>query len=143
RLGPEAFQIIAEGRVITVFGGDARGLVYGALALADALRNGSSLADVPAVTEKPRLEVRGIKFTLPWETYRERSALSQHIPVAKDLQYWEAFLDMMVANRFNVVSLWNMHPFTFMTRPKNFPEASPWSDEEQEEWRQLYRGIFR
>jgi len=50
---------------------------------------------------------------------------------------------MMAANRFNAISLWNMHPFTFMVRPKNFPEASPWSDAEQEEWRQLYRGIFR
>lgn len=143
RLGPEEFQIIPEGKVITVLGGDARGLIYGALALADALRNGTPLGEVKAAAEKPRLEFRGIKYNLPWETYRESSALSQHIPVAKDLKYWEAFLDMMVANRFNVVSLWNMHPFTFMTRPKNFPEASPWSEAEQEEWRQLYRGIFR
>lgn len=96
-----------------------------------------------AVAEKPRLEFRGIKYNLPWETYRESSALSQHIPVAKDLAYWEAFLDMMVENRFNVVSLWNLHPFTFMVRPENFPEASPWTEAEQEEWRRLYRGIFR
>jgi hypothetical protein len=143
RLGSEAFQIIPEGKVITVLGGDARGLIYGALALAVTLRNGTALAEVKPAAEKPRLEFRGIKYNLPWETYRESTALNQHIPTAKDLKYWEAFLDMMVENRFNVVSLWNMHPFTFMMRPKNFPEASPWSDEEQEQWRQLYRGIFR
>ena len=143
RLGAEAFQIIPEGKVITVYGGDWRGLIYGTLALADALRHGAALADVKPAAEKPRLEFRGIKYNLPWETYRESSALNQHIPTAKDLKYWEAFLDMMVANRFNVVSLWNMHPFTFMVRPTNFPEASPWSEAEQAEWRRLYRGIFR
>ena len=143
RLAPEAYQIIPEGRVITVYGGDWRGLIYGALALAEALRHGTPLAEVKPAAEQPRLPFRGIKYNVPWETYRESSALDQHLPVAKDLRYWEAFLDMMVANRFNVVSLWNMHPFTFMVRPGNFPEASPWSDEEQERWRQLYRGIFR
>jgi len=143
QLGPEAFSIIPEGRVITVYGGDARGLIYGALALVDSLRDGTALADLKPASDKPHLEFRGIKYNLPWETYRPSSALDQHIPTARDLKYWEAFLDMMAENRFNVISLWNMHPFTFMVRPKNFPEASPWSDVEQEEWRQLYRGIFR
>lgn len=143
RLAPEAFQIIPEGRVITVYGGDWRGLIYGTLVLAETLRGGTPLAEVKPAAEQPHLAFRGIKYNLPWETYRASSALDQHLPVAKDLKYWEAFLDMMVANRFNVVSLWNMHPFTFMVRPANFPEASPWSEAEQEQWRQLYRGIFR
>ena len=36
-----------------------------------------------------------------------------------------------------------MHPFTYMIRPKNFPEASKWSDAEFAEWQHLYREIFR
>lgn len=143
RLSPEAFAIIPEGKVITIYGGDLRGLTYGALALAESVRNGTALSDLTSVEQKPRLEFRGIKFNLPWETYRPSSALDQHVATARDLKYWEAFLDMMVENRFNVVSLWNMHPFTFMVRPKNFPEASPWTDREQAEWQELYRGIFR
>ena len=50
---------------------------------------------------------------------------------------------MMVENRFNAISLWTMHPFTYMIRPKNFPEASKWSDAEFAEWQHLYREIFR
>jgi hypothetical protein len=50
---------------------------------------------------------------------------------------------MMVENRFNALSLWTLHPFTYMVRPKNFPEASKWSDAEFAEWQRLYRGIFR
>jgi hypothetical protein len=143
RLGAEAFSIIPEGKVITICGGDYRGMIYGALALAEMLRNGTALEEVKALEEKPNLAFRGIKYNLPWETYRPSSALDQHYETARDLKYWEAFLDMMVENRFNVISLWNMHPYTFMIRPENFPEASPWSEKEFAEWQHLYREIFR
>ncbi len=145
RCGPEAFAIAPDAatRAVTVFGGDARGLIYGALALAETLRNGTSLADVKPAAEKPRLPFRGIKFNLPWDSYRPSSALDQHTATVRDLKYWEAFLDMMAENRFNVISLWNLHPFTYMIRPRNFPEASKWTDAEFAEWQQLYRGIFR
>jgi hypothetical protein len=48
-----------------------------------------------------------------------------------------------VENRFNAISLWNMHPFTNMIQPRNFPEASPWTDKEFAAWQKLFRGIFR
>jgi hypothetical protein len=143
RLGAEAFSIIPEGKVISVYGGDPRGMVYGALALAEAVRDGTPLAAVKASTDKPHLEFRGIKFNVPWDTYRPSSALDQHYDTVRDLKFWEAFLDMMVENRFNAISLWNLDPYTFMIRPKNFPEASPWSEEEMAEWQRLYHGIFR
>src|SRR5690606_19364015 len=142
-LEKEAFAISREGKIITVSGGDNRGLIYGTFALSETLQNGTSLNDIKEIKEFPNLEFRGIKYNLPWETYRPSSALTQHIETAKDVKYWEAFLDMMVSNRFNVVSLWNMHPYTFMVKPTNFPKASPWSDDEFEEWQHLYREIFR
>lgn len=143
RLGPEAFSISRQGRVTTVLGGDDRGLIYGTLALAERVRNGEPLADVQTPAQAPKLPFRAIKFNLPWDTYRPSSALDQHFATVRDLRYWESFLDMMVENRFNTISLWNLHPFTYMVRPRNFPEASPWSDREVGEWQQLYRGIFR
>jgi hypothetical protein len=123
-------------------------MIYGALALAEQLRNHVafnrvSLGQVIAENQTPQLEFRGIKHNLPWETYRASTALTQHTPTVRDLKYWEAFLDMMVENRFNVVSLWNLNPYTYMVMPKNFPEASPWSEKEFAEWQKLYRGIFR
>ena len=142
-LGKEAFSIAPDGNTFNISGGDNRGLIYGALALVELLKNGIGLADVENINESPALEFRGIKYNVPWETYRPSSALDQHMETAKDLKYWEAFLDMMVENRFNVISLWNMHPYTFMIQPKNFPLASPWTDEEFAEWQHLYREIFR
>jgi len=143
RLAPEAFRIARDGRTVAVVGGDARGLVYGAMALREALGNGTRLAEVEDREEKASLAFRGIKLNTPWDSYRPSSALGQHEKTVRDLAFWEAFLDMMVENRFNVVSLWTMHPFTYMVRPEGFPEASPWSPEEQAAWQRLYRGIFR
>src|SRR5690606_19519554 len=51
-------------------------------------------------------------------------------------------LDMMVENRFNALTLWNLHPFHYMIRAKNFPEATPFTDEELAQWRALYQAIF-
>ncbi len=141
--GTEAFRIAREGTHVTVEGGDPRGLIYGALALAESLRAGTPLEAVAATEQKPRLPFRGIKFNTPWDSYRPSSALDQHRATVRDLAYWEAFLDMMVANRFNVLSLWTLHPFTYMVKPASFPEASPWSASEQADWQRLYRGIFR
>jgi hypothetical protein len=142
-LGPEAFSIAVEGKTIAVTGGDARGLIYGALAVAEKLRGGTRPEDIEPFTERPALAFRGIKFNLPWDTYRPSSALDQHRDTARDLKFWEAYLDMMVENRFNAVSLWNLHPFTYMVQPKSFPKASPWSQREFLEWQHLYREIFR
>jgi hypothetical protein len=39
--------------------------------------------------------------------------------------YWSAFLDMMVENPFDALTIWNLHPYPFLIKPKSFPEASP------------------
>ena len=142
-LGAEAFSIQPLGRHFQINGGDTRGLIYGALALREQLLNGTAIDSIASTTQRPALAFRGIKFNTPWDSYRPSSALDQHYATVRDLKYWEAFLDMMVENRFNAISLWTMHPFTYMIRPKNFPEASKWTDAEFAEWQRLYRQIFR
>jgi hypothetical protein len=143
QLGAEAFSIIPEGKIITIYGGDKRGLIYGTLALVEHLKNGFSLKDIKRESDKPRLAFRAIKFNLPWDTYRPSSALSQHYETVRNLKFWKAFLDMMVENRFNVITLWNLDPYTFMIRLKDFPQASPWTDKQMAEWKHLYHEIFR
>lgn len=139
----EAYTVAAKGKAIMITGGDERGLIYGSLSVAEDLNNGVLLQKIRARQEKPKLAMRAIKFDLPWDTYRHSYSLDQHGTICKDSLYWKAFLDMMVANRFNSLSVWNLHPYTYMIKPANFPEASPWNDKEMKEWEALFHAIFR
>lgn len=141
-LAAEAFEIRKEAQKFYIRGGDERGLIYACLAVAEKLNQGTKLEAINNWKEQPHVAFRAIKFNLPWETYRPSNALTQHTETAKDLHFWEAFFDMMVENRFNTISLWNLHPYTFMIRPKNFPLACPFTDKELGQWQKLYQGIF-
>lgn len=143
QLPPEAYEVTREGKVITVKGGDSRGLIYGAFALTEQLRAGVSWGNVDQMAERPHFPLRAIKHNTPWYTYRSSSALDIHMETTKDIKYWEAFLDMMAENRFNSLSLWNLHPFVYMIKPKNFPEASPFTDRELAEWIKLHQEILK
>ena len=143
QLQEEAYSINVNGKRITITGGDKRGLIYGCLSLAEELRNGKGLEKIKSRSEKAHYQLRAIKFDLPWDTYRHSDALDLHYETCRDLNYWKAFLDMMVENRLNSLSLWNLHPYTFMIKPKNFPEASPFNEAQLKEWQNLFHGIFR
>jgi len=142
-LGDEAYSLIPEENIIMIAGGDKRGMIYGSLSLAEDIRNGINIEDVKQRSEKPHYLLRAIKHNTSWYSYRPSSALDQHYETLRNPEYWEAFLDMMAENRFNALSIFNLHPFVYMISPKNFPEASPFSPEEMEEWKNLHRDIFR
>ncbi|MEM1107998.1 MAG: hypothetical protein AAGH99_04825 [Planctomycetota bacterium] len=130
---------------LTVIGGDERGAMYGLLDLADQLRLNGNNADALRLNKaKPHLPFRAIKFNTPWSAYRSHPAITQHWETCRDLTYWEAFLDMMAENRFNALSLWSLHPFTYMVRPEAFPESySSISEAEHAEWREFYTELFK
>lgn len=142
KLGPESFTIKKEKQIISIIGGDERGLIYGCLSLAEDIGNGISLSNCKTKTEKPFLPFRAIKYDLPWDTYRHSHALELHDQTCRDTSYWKAFLDMMVTNRLNTLTLWNLHPYPFLIKSKNFPEASPWTEAEMKEWQRLFHSII-
>jgi hypothetical protein len=141
-LAAEAFTVTPRPQSVTIAGGDGRGLIYGALSVAEKLRTGISLDRLPREQQAAALPFRAIKFNLPWDSYRSSSALDLHYDTVRDVKFWAAFLDMMAENRFNALTLWNLHPFPYMIRAKIFPEASRFSDTELAEWRKLYTAIF-
>lgn len=141
-IGPEGFRQFRQGAGRTIAGGDERGAMYGVLDVAEQIRLGTPWDKLEARTVKAQFEFRALKFNLPYAAYRSSPVIEQHQATCKDLKFWEAFLDMMVENRFNVLTLWSQHPFHYMVRPTNFPEASPFSEAELAEWRTLWRGLF-
>lgn len=140
--GREGFQRVRVGQGLRITAGDEPGAMYGLLDLSQEISGGTRLPRIAGRTVRAQMEFRAIKFNLPWSAYRTSPVLEQHQETCKDLKYWESFLDMMAENRFNVLTLWSLHPFHYMIRPKNFPEATPFNDAEMAEWKKLWSGIF-
>jgi len=62
---------------------------------------------------------RGIKLNLPFDkkapTYESNSkgtSFQKAIPHIWDITFWEEWFDEMARFRYNVISVWNNHPFT-------------------------------
>ncbi len=140
----EGFRILKSEsrRIIVVAAGEPVGAMYGLYELTDHIRDHDDLLAIPPGLHNPEMEYRIIKFNLPWSPYRDGPATQIHRQVCRDLDFWKDFLDMMAGNRFNVLSLWNLHPFTFMIRPVNFPAATPFSDQELKEWQAFWKSLF-
>ncbi|MEX0988536.1 MAG: hypothetical protein WD052_13745 [Bacteroidales bacterium] len=140
-LMPEGFSIERSNSGITITGADDTGLLYGVYELIERFE----MEDIHKITSfqsAPKLAFRGIKFNLPWSTYRVHESLSMHYETCRDLQFWEKFLDMMSENRFNHLTLWAIHPWTYMVKPTNYPEASGLTDRELLEWQNFWHSLF-
>ena len=143
-LKAEGFSIKKiSGDKTAVISTDQTGAMYGLMDISEQLQLGRKLSNLEEKNINPATEFRGIKFNLPWNSYRTDQSLQMHESTIRDLNYWKEFLDMMAENRFNALTLWNLHPFSYMIRAKNFPEACPFSDSELKEWQDFWHGLFR
>lgn len=142
-IAKEGFRIMAVAGDIRIISNDATGAMYGLMDLAEVVSVKRSMKDIGNKTVNPHFTVRAIKFNLPWSSYRTGEVMTQHQAVCKDLKFWESFLDQMARNRFNVLSLWNVHPFSFMVKPNNFPLANNFSEKEMAEWKTFWSSLFR
>lgn len=143
QLKPNGFIIKNKNGHITILGADDAGAMYGALDVKEQLeQNGFQLKIVVQKKEEPRFSFRAIKFNLPWMAYRQNFCLTQQDNVVRDLKFWKSYLDMMAANRFNVLSLWSLHIFHYMVKPINFPEATSFTDVEMLAWKNFWTKLF-
>jgi hypothetical protein len=139
----EGYQLERKDNLITVRAKDDSGMRYGLLALFEQLENKKDLTKITSENVNPTFAVRAIKFNLPWEPYRESRSMEYHLSTCRDLKFWEGFLNMMFENRFNVLALYNMHPFPYMVKLVKYPEASAFTDDEMEDWKSFWKILFR
>jgi hypothetical protein len=139
----EGYSLLHKHNEIIINGKGLNGTMYGMLELAEQLRNFGDFAEVKTKSESARFPFRAIKVNLPWDSYRRSEALQLHTETMRDIKFWESFMDMMAENRFNVLTLWNLHPFNYMIRPTNFPEACGFTDEELAGWQTFWTSLFK
>ena len=114
-----------------VLGGDANGVMYGGFQIAENIRF-EQFGGRYDSEESPAILRRGIKLNLPLDknsaTYFSASKTSdsakQAIPNVWDMTFWSAWFDEMARHRYNVVSVWNNHPFTSMLKMADYPDVA-------------------
>src|SRR5581483_2714952 len=115
-------------RVITVGAADPAGSMYGGLDIAEAIRTGT-LETLKDSDHTPYIQQRGIKFNIPLDlrtpSYTDSSDAAQaNIPEMWDRGFWTEFLDSMARHRYNVLSLWSLHPFPSLVKVPEFPDVA-------------------
>lgn len=126
KLSDEAYEIKVSVKAIHISGGDTNGLMYGGLAIAEQIE---MYRKVSSVSGQPYLAQRGIKFNIPLDartpSYDDSGdAAQKNIAEMWKWEFWEEFLDDMAIHRYNVLSLWNPHPFPSMIRLPDYPEVA-------------------
>ncbi len=113
---------------IYILAGDQTGAMYGGLDIAEAIRIGT-LNSITNSDNKPYLDRRGIKFNIPLDlrtpSYTDPSdAAQQNIPNVWEKKFWTTYFDEMAKHRYNVLTLWSLHPFPSMVKIPEFPEVA-------------------
>ena len=128
------FEALGRGLVVepllgsAVLAGDANGAMYGSLDIAEAIKLGA-LDNIKNCDKTPFIENRGIKFNIPLDlrtpTYSDQNdASQQNIPEMWNMDFWKEFLDEMARNRYNLISLWSLHPFPSIVKVPEFPDVA-------------------
>ncbi|MGB9690002.1 hypothetical protein [Thermogutta sp.] len=111
-----------------VTGGDPPGAMYGGLDIAEAIRI-NALGELAEGERRPYIERRGIKFNIPLDvrtpSYSDNGdSFQANIPEVWSTAFWHEFLDEMARHRYNVLTLWNLHPFPSIVRVPEFPDVA-------------------
>ncbi|MFD2932804.1 hypothetical protein [Spirosoma flavum] len=139
----EGYRISYQQTNLLITATDSVGAMYGVMDAAEQIGMGKTWRTLTTKKVDPHLTVRALKVNLPWSSYRSGPAMELHTDVCRDLKYWQRFLDQMAENRFNILSLWNIHPFSYMVKPTNFPAANSFSAQEMADWKRFWTALFR
>jgi hypothetical protein len=128
KLAAQSYSIRHRGERFTITAPDASGAMYGALDLVEADRLGT-LREINDGEHTPYIARRGIKFNIPLDartpSYSDPSDAAQaNIPEVWSLTFWHSFLDEMARDRYNVLSLWSLHPFPSIVKVPEFPDVA-------------------
>jgi hypothetical protein len=119
RTGPDRLRVVGTG---------APGAMYGGLDVAEAVRLGTTASLKPG-PRSPHVAQRGIKFNIPLDlrtpSYSDCADAAQaNIPEMWDREFWRTTLDELARHRYNVLSLWSLHPFPSLVKVPEFPEVA-------------------
>ena len=96
--------------------------MYGALELANRIKEEGKIPSEIAIQDSPEMVLRGTCIGMQKTTYLEGRGVYEYpytpesFPWFYDKDLWIKYLDMMVENRMNSLYLWNGHPFASLVK---------------------------
>ena len=113
---------------LEVTGGGRAGLLYGLLRIAEVIRD-SGIEHLRDERVQADIRHRGIKFNLPLDARTpgysdDGDAAQANVSVVWELEFWHDLLDRMAGERYNLISLWNLHPFPSMVQVEGFEDIA-------------------
>ncbi len=131
-LGQQAYRIRpVEADTLLIRGGDTTGLMYAGLDIAEALHLGSAAMRrlLEPRVRRPLVLRRGIKFNIPLDlrtpSYGDgATAARANIPEIWTREFWRSYLDGLARHRYNVLTLWSMHPFPSLVKVPEYPDVA-------------------
>lgn len=139
--GPEGFSIHLSGACVHVVGADAAGTMYGILDLAETIRL-HGISSIANTTHTPSIPVRGVKFNLPHAPYDDGEPFIQNRAVCLTQEFWADYIDFLTMHRYNLLTLWSADPFSIMSFPPAYAQATDFSPEEQRNLVELWTFVF-
>lgn len=127
-LGEQCYEISVNDRVITIAGGDANGLMYGGLEVAEQI-DLYGIENVKASSGKPYVKQRGMLCPVPMDmrspSYNSPGENAQkNIGSVWDIEFWHDYLDNLARNRMNVVQVWTVNSFASMVKVDGYEDIA-------------------
>jgi len=130
-LKEEGFIVYKSGKNkknVWVLGKDEAGTMYGGLEVAEIIKV-KGIDAVQNQFQNPYMKVRGTKYNIPLDmrtpTYTEPSdAAQKNMAEMWNFEFWKEYIDNLARYRYNLISLWNMHPFPSMVKVPEYPDVA-------------------
>jgi len=141
----EGFQIRSQKNIIYIEGTDATGALYGAMELADRIKDSGKLPSEINIEDSPEMVLRGAcigvqkPVYLPGRDVYEYPYTPETFPWFYDKKLWVKYLDMLVESRMNSLYLWNGHPFASLVKLKDYPFALEVSEADFKKNEEIYK----
>ena len=125
----QSYRIAKKENKIEIYGGDYSGIMYGTLRLAEMISVTGDYSGITDETDSPYIIHRGIKLNIPLDartpSYDDTGdAAQKNIATMWDMQFWKDYLDELARNRYNLLSLWSLHPYPSMVKVPEYPDVA-------------------
>ena len=109
-------------------GGDRTGAMYGGIHLGELAAAGA-LEDATDGDHKPHIAKRGVKFNIPLDKRQPSfddngTSGRENFTHVWELDFWKEYIDTIARQRYNVLSLWNRHPFPTLVKVPGYEDVA-------------------